>query len=368
MKNKKILYLITRSHFGGAQRYVLELATVFKEDNKVLVATGSQGPLVQKLENEGVQTTSLDKLGRNINILKEIAVFFQFLKLINHFKPDILHVNSSKAGGLGALAGRILGVKNIIFTAHGLPYFEKRSLISRVLILFFTWLTIGLSHKTIVVSKHDFESATLLPLFGKKIYYIPIGIKEFNLDKNKSSERLSGLVDNVLGKTLILSIGELVENKGYIWAIEALKDALENENLVWVIAGSGKQEKEISEKIDILGLKGNIRLLGYVENARELLPASDILLVPSLKEGLPYVLLEAGISGTAVCASEVGGIPDLIEDGKSGHTFKVGDKKELIKSVKKTLSNKETFGQNLKNKVKKNFSFKRMLEETARIY
>src|SRR3989344_2148103 len=115
---KKVLFIITKGNFGGAQRYVFDLATNLpKEKFEVVVACGEGNLLVERLGAEKIRAVKMSSSQRDINIIKDSKTFFEILRLIREEKPDVLHVNSSKAGGLGALAGRLTGIHKIIFTA-----------------------------------------------------------------------------------------------------------------------------------------------------------------------------------------------------------------------------------------------------------
>jgi len=127
-ERRKILFVITKSNWGGAQRYVFDLATNLPKDKfEVVVAFGGTGEpgaqtgmLHKKLEGAGVRTITLTYFTRNIFLLFDIRAFFELISLLRKERPDILHLNSSKAGGFGSVAGRVTLIPNIIFTSHGL--------------------------------------------------------------------------------------------------------------------------------------------------------------------------------------------------------------------------------------------------------
>src|SRR5690606_10583606 len=104
----KVLYVITKSEpFGGAQKYVLEMTeSARKSGHKVVVALGGKGDLYEKLIVSGGDVRVLGALQRDISITKEIKTFFDLYRLFKKEKPDVVHLNSSKAGGTGALAAR----------------------------------------------------------------------------------------------------------------------------------------------------------------------------------------------------------------------------------------------------------------------
>ena len=93
--------------------------------------------------------------------------------------------------------------------------------------------------------------------------------------------------------------------------------------------------------------------------------------MPSLKEGLPYVILEAGLAGLPVIASNIGGIPEIIENGKCGLLVPPANPKELASAIKKLIDNKslrDNLAKNLHEKILKEFSLEKMLEQTMFLY
>lgn len=126
IQREKILFLITKSNWGGAQRYVYDLAvTLDKEQFEPIVVLGGDGVLKNMLEHAHIRTISIKTLQRDVSIKKEFAFANELRKIIKEEKPSVLHVNSSKAGGVGALIGRLTGVPRIIFTAHGWAFNEQ---------------------------------------------------------------------------------------------------------------------------------------------------------------------------------------------------------------------------------------------------
>src|SRR3990167_6277711 len=94
-------------------------------------------------------------LGRDISVVKDIRSFFELYRLFKKERPDVVHLNSSKAGGIGALAANLAGIKDIVFTIHGLPEDETRDILSQLLIKLATRFTIMLCNQVITVSKDN---------------------------------------------------------------------------------------------------------------------------------------------------------------------------------------------------------------------
>ncbi|PIR41028.1 MAG: glycosyltransferase family 1 protein, partial [Candidatus Yonathbacteria bacterium CG10_big_fil_rev_8_21_14_0_10_43_136] len=97
---KKILFVITKSNFGGAQKYVFDLATGLPKDQfDVAVALGGSGILIQKLQAENIRVLPIFSLARDVNPLSDITTFFELWRMFRKEKPDVAHLNSAKAGG-----------------------------------------------------------------------------------------------------------------------------------------------------------------------------------------------------------------------------------------------------------------------------
>ena len=344
------------------------------------MALGGEGPLKKRLEKEGVRVIKIKKMERDVSARKEFLSFFDILSVIVREKPDVIHLNSSKAGGLGALASRVSNFfrktnSKIIFTAHGWPFNEERAKWQKVLIKFLSWLNIILSHKTIVISNKDYKDALKMPLTSKKVVLIYNGIGSIDfLDKDSATNKLFEYIGKPKPEKLFLvgSIGELHKNKGYEYLIKSFKEvARVRSDARLVIIGEGEQRQYLEKLSESLGLMEKICLAGTVPEAFLYLKAFDIYVLSSIKEGLPYVLLEAGGAEIPIISTNVGGVPELMEDMHSGMIIRRKDEKELSRAILYLMDNSEKmelFSKNTKSNIDKNFSIERMLKETFALY
>jgi len=379
LARKKILFVITKSNWGGAQQYVFTLAKHFTEHgDTVTVALGGTGEagaplglLAERLQQAGISTIFLTSFARDISLLREVTSFFELRKIIAHIQPDILHLNSSKAGGIGALAGRSVGVKKIIYTAHGWAHREARNPFSRLLIWIMSWLTVVLAHKTITVSEFDYHDSPTL-FSRRKIHVVHNGIPtDRDLPrKEQAQQSLKAIAPSLpIGVPLIISVGELTKNKAHELLIEALTQVADP--FFCIIIGEGEERKNLEYLITKKELGDRIQLSGFIPNASELVSASDIFVLPSRKEGLPYTLLEVGLAALPVIATKTGGIPEITDGQKAGILFPKGDVAALTSSIEKLLRDQNLrieLGNALKTRVIKEFSEETMLKQTERIY
>ena len=303
---KNILFVITKSNWGGAQRYVYDLAThLSPEQFEIGVVFGQPGLLAEKLAGTRIATHPILSLQRDVSMVADLKSFFELLRLFRAEKPDIVHLNSSKAAGVGALAARCAGVPCIIFTAHGWPFLEQRNFFSRAVIYLFSWLTALLSHKIIVVSDYDLSVAKKMPFVGHKTVRIYNGIDLHFLLGSGDAIRHSF----PKGVRITGTVGELTKNKNQIKLIEQAKN---NPQMYVAIVGDGEDRRYLLKKIEAYGLKDRVKLFGFMP-VHEVLRGFDVFALPSLKEGLPYVLLEAKAAGLPIVANRVGGVGEILD-------------------------------------------------------
>ena len=175
----KILYVITKGNWGGAQRYVFDLATSLPPAQYIpVVAHGSGTELKEKLRKAGIRTLRIGGLSESRKPAPQFsdsASFFALWRILNQEKPDIVHLNSSRAALLGALAAwvyNLLRIKDkglkIIFTVHGWPFKEPRFILANAGIWLASYITALLSQSVIVLSEADLQSGKRMPGVGSK--------------------------------------------------------------------------------------------------------------------------------------------------------------------------------------------------------
>jgi glycosyltransferase involved in cell wall biosynthesis len=367
----RILYGITKSNFGGAQRYVFELALEAQaRGHEVGVICGGEGPLTEKLRNENIRVFTLHALGRDISPLDDARAFFSLFGILGEFKPDIFHINSSKMGGVGGLAGRIMRTPKIIFTAHGWAFNEPRPWLQKIIIKFLAWITILLSHKTICVSEKTRADVSNLPFIKNKLSVIYNGIDKFRLmPKSQARDKFAiGIPSDVL---VIGAIAELHRIKGLDILLYAWQKFVRRFNARLVIIGGGEEREYLENLSQSLGISDSVIFKGFIDNARTLISGFDIFIMPSRSEAMPYAALEAGTAGLPVIASEVGGVPEIIESGKNGILVAPEDPEAIFSSLVLLEDNpdlRKRLGKELKNTIQTKFSNKEMLRRTFELY
>lgn len=303
---KKVLFLITKGTWGGAQKYVFDLATHLpKERFEPVVAYGTRGKLANDLTTAGIATFQLPSLGRDIAMRSDLRSFFEILRCLRAERFGVLHLNSSKAAALGALAGRLSGVKKIIFTVHGWPFLEPRNALSRSIIWFFSWFTALCSTNIICISDFDLQQAQQMPFIGRRAVRIYNGI-DLHMQFGSGDVVRSYFP---VGATITGTIGELTKNKNQVSLIERAK---KDPSMHIALVGDGELKDFLGQKIAEYKLQARVKLLGFIP-AKDALKGFDVFTLPSIKEGLPYVLLEAKLAGLPIEANRVGGVGEILD-------------------------------------------------------
>ncbi len=368
----KILYIITKSVWGGGNRYVFDLANKMEND-QVWIAAGGKGKFYRKIKKRGLPYFNINGFQRNINPLKDVFAFFEILSLIFQLKPDIIHTNSPKAGGITGLASWIYKLSShkkvkMIYTPHGWAFLEDRPAWQISLIKLFSKLTCLFYDKVICVSEYDRKAALREKIAPKKkLITIHNGIRKISFLEKKEAQK------KLIKKNPSLVIGTIAEwtkNKGLIYLLKAVKDIEQEFSLILIGSGENPDKRKIEKFIRKNKIK-NIYLIEWIDNAASYLKAFDIFVLPSIKEGLSFSILEAMKAKTPIIATNVGGIPELIQDDITGLLIQPKKVKELKSKIKYLIDHPEQakeMAQKAKEKAENEFSLEETIRKTRDLY
>jgi glycosyltransferase involved in cell wall biosynthesis len=366
----KILYVITQADSGGAQKYVLELAKAFRGE----IATGAEkGGLLTEAADANISVYRLYHLQRSIDPLNDIPALYDLIRLVRQTRPDIVHLNSSKAGVLGSFIKPFTKAK-IVYTAHGFVFNEPLSSPVRWFYEFMEQWASKYRDYIIAVSEKDRQSALDHRIIHPhKISVIHNGIPQIKFLNKTSARQYLGLP---LEKTIIGTIANFYPAKGIDILIEAASrlDQKKREQLYFAVIGDGYERIKYERLIKKYGLENSFKLLGHRELASHYLLGFDIFTLPSRKEGFPFAILEAMQAGLPIVATDVGGVREAL--GDAGVIIPAEQPDTLIRTITEMLyTNNPDHGlQALRQFSQKalersqNFTAERMIEQTEKIY
>lgn len=291
---------------------------------------------------------------------KVMRSFFELVKILDRGHFSLMHCHTPVGGVIGRLAAKRYNdmqlrkgkePMKVIYTAHGFHFYDGAP--KKNWLLYYP-VEKALSKYTdvlITINKEDFHRAKK-DFHAKKTIYVPgVGVdtKKFesvstSIDRDAKREELCIDKDDIL----LLSIGELNENKNHRVVINALGELKKagrsnNNRIVYMIAGTGDTKPELEELAKIENV--DVRFLGYRNDISELLTAADLYILPSIREGLNVSLMEAMASGTPCLASNIRGNVDLIDQDKGGQLFNPVDIDSVMSAIIKEIESRDKWQQ-----------------------
>jgi len=362
---KKILLITNRLVIGGPSRHVAMLAKELQKDNEVLVVGGSaaMGEVLALELFEGLTNKPIliQELSRKLSLTRDYKVYRKLRNIIHDFQPDIVHTHTSKVGALGRMAAKNEGVRAIFHTYHGL-IFENyfAGILNKGLIQLdrylakFTMKIIALSpqQKNSLVDKYKICSADKV-----KIISLAIDIKT-DSELRKKSRDYYGLKDSMV---FIGVVGRLVKIKNlslFLGGVDfLLKKGVNNFRVL--IVGDGDDKENLMAHLRSLKIaysdgesagfakKTIVHFSSWQRELASIYAGLDVVALTSLSEGTPMSLMEAQLTGNAVIASNVGGVSDIIPEGK-GLLFDIDNPQSFYDALFKLVSS-----ESLRNDISK---------------
>lgn len=363
-KQRKILYILTKSDLGGVSKYLLEITKGLDKNITPYYIMSSEGYFSEELKKLGIKDEQIffvPMTNSIFDIKTHIKSNLETLKIIKKIKPDLIHCNSMTGGLVGRICGALSNIP-VIFTAHGWTfsggYSKGKLFFYKVLENLLALMT----NKIICVSEHDLLiGKKYLPLFKDKMLMIHNGISDIEnkyIKKDFSKEELK-----------IVMIARFSWPKDPYLLLEAVNSLInEGLNIKLDFYGYGEYVNDLKSKIQKYN-KNSISFMGLAENIPEILLNYDVYALTSDKEGLPISIIEALRSGLPILVSDVGGNSECVKN--NGYLVKrqdINDCKEKIKRLISPENDLKTLGQKSRKLYEEDFKTGNMLENIMKVY
>lgn len=369
----KVLHLRSSAHFVGLEKLLLQLAVCLRREHfdiQVLVFYRRQGsmpvlhPLVIEARRPEVQAEQLD--GGPRLPLKGV------LHLADKLRREgflMLHTHDYKTDLLGLVAAKLAGVP-CVATVHGYVFVSHRLRIYRMLDL----LALRFFSKIIAVSDDLRQELLAAGLPEEKVVTVHNAI-DWAAFVSQATQR-SLTLHQQLGigpdQPLITVVGRLIPGKGHHYFLQAARKLLQAcPKARFLLVGEGPLREKLEALAVSLNMQHAVFFLGFREDVAALIEASAVVVLPSLEEGLPMVLLEALALAKPVIATAVGGVPEIIRHKETGLLVPPRDPTRLAETMLYLLKNPEE-GQRLAETgnllVKREFTAETMARKTAQVY
>lgn len=338
--------------FGGQEKRTVRLCHALdKSKVKVYFAANPDSYLFKEREALGIEC-----FGVKMRATYDLLAIKELYRIIKEQDIDIVSTHSGRDGWLGGLAAKFAGVKCIRVRHLQTPF--KNAVSYKYLADEVT--AVSAEVESYVASKGVEEH---------KIRVVYTGIDTERFKKGESSFRRE---IGVSGETFLIgSIAVLRAAKRHVDLIDAVFELSKKYDVKLAIVGDGPQRENLEAKIQNEGLAGIVIMTGHRNDTVNILSSLDLFVLASKMEALGTAILEAESCGVPVVGSRVGGIPEALEDGRSGLLFESGDTEDLIRKIERFIVDTEFRQQasvRARELVKERFSTQKMAEETLRQY
>ena len=359
----KIAYLVARSDaVGGATIHIRDLASaMLARGHIVTFIVGGEGAVTEEFANKRIPYRSLKFLNRSIHPYRDLRAYFEVHRILEKLKPDLLSTHNAKAGVLGRIAARTLGIP-VLFTVHGWTFTEGVPANRARTYLWAERAVAPLAHRIITVSEYDRQLALEYRVApASKLITIRNGMPDI-------TERY--WASPASEPPRLIMVARFEEQKDHATLVRALAELKEQP---WCLdfVGDGPLRHGIQTLTQQLGLAERVRFLGTHNDVINLLAHSQVFLLISNWEGFPRSILEAMRAGLPVITSDVGGSRESVEEGRTGFLIPRGDVNTLQDRLRQLIASPKLrlqMGIIGRKRYEANFTFKHMFEKTLNVY
>ncbi|TKB88710.1 MAG: glycosyltransferase [Nitrospira sp.] len=356
------------SAYGGGERYLeLLFDRLDRTRYRAMLICPEPGPFVGRMKERGVETHLV-----HLAPLFNPFALWRLTRLLVRERVTILQTHGARANFYGRIAGRLAGVPVIISTVHNSLKDYEVSLLTRWFYRTALRLTLPLVHRIICVSNSSRrDQIDECPAAAARSLTVYNGVDPSAFPSQPNRQKVREEL-GIVSRPVLVMIARLTEAKGHCFLLQALPDLIKAwPNLCCVFVGDGELREHLQRLAVELAVEPSCRFLGVREDIADILAAADVVVLPSLSEGFPFVLLEALAMGCPVVASRVNGVPELIEDHKTGLLVPARDPQALAAAIREVLSDPiaavrmGTAGRAL---VRERFTVDRMVGNTTAIF
>jgi len=320
--------IITKMELGGAQEVALFTVRNLSRDRyDVTLISGEGGGLAAEAKSIlGAKFIEVPEMVREISPVKDLRALARLYSIIRRLVREnpagvLVHTHSSKAGILGRLAAYLAGARVVVHSVHGFGFNDHQGPLKRNAYILIERLVAGVTDFFVADAYDNIKKGMRAGIFGEgraKVIRSGIDTAYYSTPPDDAAglKRGLGLPD---GAPVALMVACLKPQKAPLDYVRVAARVLESvPEAHFVHVGDGELRTEVEAEVARLGISGNFHMLGWRRDIRELIHISDVMVLTSLWEGLPKVLLEAMAAGKPIVATTVDGTPEAVVDGRDG--------------------------------------------------
>ncbi len=358
----RVLHVINTAEVGGGGEHVVRLARALDRYGfRSSVVVGRDGPATGRLRDAGVSVTILGTF--------RVSAPIRLAALFRAVRPDLVHLHGSRAGFAGALAARLSRVGPIVYTAHAFAFKRRLLGVLRWAAVRADRFTCRHARQVICLTLKDADAASQHGIAVNNVVVIPNGIDtaQFAVPTDRRDEFGFAPSTPIVGM-----IARLVPDKDpqtFVRMARHVADVAPEARFLMV--GDGPLRPHVERLVGELNLARWVTLTGFRGDVPAVLATVDIIVLPSLWEGLPLVVLEAMAAAKPVVASALPSLAEVIVDGETGLLVPVGKASGFAEAVVRLIRDpdlRREMGWRGRDRVERDFSLDRMVKATVSVY
>ncbi len=372
MSKIKVLH-ITQATIGGTLEYLkLFFNHINKDEYEVYLACPSYGPMKKEIEDMGVKVYPLE-MTREISLKDDLNSFMEMKKLIKRVNPDIVHLHSSKAGVLGKIASYLNKIP-CIYNAHGWAFSMNVSNKKKKVYALIEKYTSIFCDVIVNISEFEHNLAKEYNIANdKKMITIHNGIDidKYNNRKYCKQDILKEL-DIPNDCFVVGMVARISEQKDPVKFVKLAKEISKSiDNAYFVLVGEGELREKVEHLIKEYGLEDRVKITGWVDDVNKYIYIFDVAVLTSRWEGFGLVLTEYMAASKPIVASNVGGIPELIENDYNGilvDADEIGKFTDAIINIRENKEKRDLYISNSNKILKEKFNIKMLINKHDILY
>ena len=369
----RLLHVVGESRFGGAAAIILGLCRVARAEGWEVDVLTTDPTFQQAVARQGFGVVDLDAVRREIRPLGDLRGLLRLVRFLRAQPYDIVHTHTSKGGFLGRLAARLVGVPVVIHTAHGFAFHEDSPLPIRLFYAALERLASRWCHRIVAVSEFHRDWAIRLGMCRPaSIVAIPNGITAPHRNPEIDPARIRRRLRAGPGDVLIVTVSRLAPDKGLEYLLQAAAMLPRTEPHIHIaVAGDGPARGRLERLAGRLGVTCRVLFLGFRSDIADLLAAGDMVVLPSVREGLSISLLEAMAAGKPIVATSIGSQREVAAHREMAWLVPPADSRSLrdaIVGLARDRALRDSLGANARAVYESSYTEKRMLQSYRQLY